>query len=195
MRALLHDDLFILFGEADPLVLKDKVGATDDDPLPAQTRSDAVRDGIFHIGVLLRVTQLVLLRTTDDRLRDGMREMLLKAGGEPQHIFAAEAVERDDFGDARLGHGQSPRLIKDDGVGVGERLDIFPALYQHAAPDTLAHRGEDGERRRKLDGAGIVHHQRRGGAHRVSGNKIDEPRKHEVEGNYGVGEVFGASLH
>ncbi|MPN18643.1 hypothetical protein SDC9_166004 [bioreactor metagenome] len=119
VRALLIDDLFISFGDLYPLVLKHEMGAADDDPLAAQTGYDAVRDGIFHLGVFFRVVQIVLFRAADHRLRYRVREMLLKAGRQFQHIFSAVSVEGDDLGHPRLGDGQRAGLVEHRGVRVG----------------------------------------------------------------------------
>ena len=127
----------------DPLVLEDEMGAADQD-LPAPPEGDdAVGHGILDLRVLLAVVKSLQLRLSDDGTRYGVRKMLLEARCDPQDVLAGPPPEGDHIGNPRRGDRQGPRLVENDGIRSGQRLQELAPLDQDPAFGPLPHGGQD----------------------------------------------------
>src|SRR5699024_8598927 len=94
--------LLALWNDA-ALILKDKVGAADENLLLIDGACDAVSHQILHLGVVLFVAQAPALGLLHHGVGHGMGEVLLQAGGQPQHfgfLFAAEGHHLSHRGQA-----------------------------------------------------------------------------------------------
>ena len=120
--------------------------------------------------------------------------MLLQAGGQAEHLRLAVAAEGDDLGHHGAGIGQGARLVKDDGVGLGDGLQIFAALHGGAEVAGLPHGGQDGQGHGQLEGAGEVYHEHGQGPGDVAGEEIDQAAAHQGIGHQLVGQVGGPAL-
>ena len=152
--------LLALWNDA-ALILKDKVRAADEDSLLIDGACDAVSHQILHLGVVLLVAQAPALRLLHHGVGHGMGEVLLQAGGQPQHFGFLLGAERYHLSHPGAGVGQSAGLVKDDGIGSRHSLQEFAALDGDVGASRLPHGGEDGQRHGQLQGAGEVHHQHR----------------------------------
>ena len=153
--------LLFAFRNDAALILKDKVGAADEDPLPIYGAGDAVGHQIFHLGVVLLVTQAPALRLLHHGVGHGMGKVFLQAGGQPQHFGFLLGAERYHLSHPGAGMSQGAGLVKDDGVGGSHRLQELAALDGDMGPSRLPHGREDGQRHSQFQGAGEVHHQHR----------------------------------
>ena len=191
----LHGDLRgLLVGDLDALVLDHEVARADHDALAVERARDAVGDDVLHLGVALAVLEVPLLRGAYHGAGHGVREVLLEAGGEAQHLVAAPAVERHDAREARRGLGEGAGLVEDDGVGGGDLLEVTRALDREAGLGALAHRGEHGDGARELEGARVVDHERGAGLDEAPRGECHDARKQEVPRHDGVGQVLAAAL-
>ena len=126
-------------------VLKDKVGASDNHTLAVHFADNTVGHNVLHLGVHFLMGQPPLPCGLDDRVSHGMGEMLLQAGGQPQHIRLVLPTEGNDLRNHRAGMGQCAGLVKDHRVRLGHRLQILAALHRHMEPAGLPHSGEDSQ--------------------------------------------------
>ena len=110
---------------AHAFVVLDEVARTQQHGLAVDLRADAVGDDVLHLGVVLlvMVCKPLLFGRVHDGARDGMREVLLKTGGERQQLVLGHVLrEGDHVGEVRSGVGERARLVEDDGLEPGEDL-------------------------------------------------------------------------
>ena len=88
-------------------------------------------------------------RLVDKRNRDGMGRRFLGRCGELDHLaFADAGRQRDDRNNLRPAFCYRAGLVKHQGVGFGEHLQVVAAFDQ----DAVARRGGDGGRQRGRGG-------------------------------------------
>ena len=185
--------LFALWNDA-ALILKDKVGAADEDPLPIDGAGDAVGHQIFHLGVVLLVTQASALRLLHHGVGHGMGEVLLQAGGQPQHFGFLLGAERYHLSHPGAGVGQGAGLVKDDGIGSRHSLQEFAALDGDVGASRLPHGGEDGQRHGQLQRTGEVHHQHRQGSCHIPSKGKTQQAPGKGIGHQLVRQIGGLAL-
>ena len=120
-----------------------------------------MRHDVLDGGMALAVLEPTLAGGVDHGTRHRMREMLLQAGGKAQDLVLAPAIGRQHASQARLCLGQRTGLVKDNGVGLGNRLKVLRALDHDAHLGSIAHGSHDGDGTRELECARVVDHQRR----------------------------------
>ena len=128
--------------DAAALVLKDKVGAADDDLLALHHAGDAVGHHILHLRMVLLVGEPVPLCLRHHGVCHGMGVMLLQAGGKAQHFRLIVSAEGDDrrHGGCRI--GQRAGLVEHNGVRLGHRLQKASALDGDVIAAALPHGGQ-----------------------------------------------------
>ena len=154
-------------------------------------------DDVLHLGVMLLVMvgKSLLFGRVHDGARDGMREVLLKTGGERQQLVLGHVLrEGDHVREVRSGVGERARLVEDDGVDFGKRLEVAAALDDDASGRAFLHGGEDGERRRQAQRAAVVDEQHGGRAVQIARDEPDDGREREVEGHDRIGELERLAL-
>ena len=171
------------------LILKDEMRAADDHPLRPDGAGNAMGHEVFHLGVHLLVGEPAVPRGLYHGVGHGVREMLLQAGGQAQHLLFAVAAEGDDPRHHRAGIGQRAGLVKHDRIRLGDRLQILSPLDRHMISAGLAHGGEDRQGHRELQCAGEIHHQHREGARDVPGQQIRQPAPYKRIGHQLVRQV------
>ena len=178
---------FLLLRRDDaPLVLKDKVIASDDHLFPVDETGDTVSHHILHLGVHLLVRDSPTNCLLDHGVCHGMGVMLLQAGGHPENLLPVPAAEGDDLCYCGSGVGQRTRLVKDNGVRFGHGLQVFAALHRNVIAAALPHGGEDGQGHGQLQGAGEIHHQNGDSPGDISGQQIGQGRSGQAVGHQPV---------
>ena len=107
------------------LILKYKMRAADQDFFAVYLAGDPVRHKIFDPGMVFVMFQAALLCLFHHGIGYGMREMLLKACGQPEHFTLVITAKGDDLRHLRAGVCQSSRLIEYDDIGGCHRLQKF----------------------------------------------------------------------
>ena len=177
------------------LVLKEEVGAADAHLVAIDTGGDAVRDDIADLGVELAVVrEPARLGLGHDGAGHAVREVLLNAGREAQKLVLGCLGAADHARHGRSGVGEGARLVEDDGVGRGKRLEVLAAAHGHAEAGGLVHRAHHGERRRELDGARVVDHEHGHGLVDVAREREDAEEGQEAVGHKAVRQALGARL-
>ena len=182
------------FGDDALLVLKDEVGAADDDLLLAHPAGDAVGNDVIDFGVHLLVGEVLVLGGLDHGVGHGVGEVLLQAGGQAEHVVLLLAVEGHDLDHGGAGAGEGAGLVEDDGVGLGQGLQELAALDGRVAAAGLAHGRQHGQRHGQLQGAGEIDHQHRQGTGHVPGQQIGHGAAGQGVGHELVGQVRGLVL-
>ena len=198
--------LFLAFGYAAALVLKDEMRAADYGLLTLDHAGDAVRHDVLHLRMVLLMRQAAPLGLLHDRVCDGMRIVLLKAGRETQHLALFPAAEGHDLRDCRSSVGQGSGLVENYRVRCGNSLKEAPALDGNIMSAALAHRGQHRDRHGELQRTGEVHHQHSQRLCDVARDEIGQHRAAERIGHKAVGkarrlvlgggfELFGLLYH
>ena len=162
--------------DAAALVLKDKVGAADDDLLALHHAGDAVGHHILHLRMVLLMGEPLPLCLRHHGVCHGMGVMLLQTGSKAQHFRLAVTAEGDDrrHGGRRI--GQRAGLVEHNGVRLGHRLQKASALDGDVIAAALPHGGQHRDGDGQLQGAGEVHHQHRQHFCHIPGQKIRQCR-------------------
>ena len=134
----------------------------------------------------------------DDSVGHRVGEVLLEAGGQLQNFALAAAGEGDDLDHLGGSAGQGAGLVEDDGVGLGQGLEVLAALDGDMACAALAHGRKNGQRHGELEGAREIDHQAGDGAGGVPGQGVGDDGSTEAPGDQTVGQsqrtVLGAGL-
>ena len=70
-----------------------------------------------------------------------MGEVLFQTRRKTQHFIFAPAIGGNDSSELRLRLGERARLVKHDGVGFGERFEVFRSFDHGASLGGVAHGG------------------------------------------------------
>ena len=132
------------------LILKDEVVAADPDLLTVDHAGNTVCHDVLHLGVPLLVGKALLLCLLHHGVGNAVGEVLLQAGGKPQHLLRIVPAKGDNLPDLRAGLGQGAGLVKDDGLRVRKVLHEPAALDADVMLLCLPHCGEDRDRHREL---------------------------------------------
>ena len=180
--------------DAAALVLKDKVGTSDDDLLALHHAGDAVGHHILHLRMVLLVGEPVPLCLRHHGVCHGMGVMLLQTGGKAQHFRLVVSAEGDDrrHGGRRI--GQRAGLVEHNGVRLGHRLQKASALDGDVIAAALPHGGQHRDGDGQLQGAGEVHHQHRQHFRHVPGQQIGQRRAAQRIGHQSVRHPGGLVL-
>ena len=138
--------------------------------------------------------EVLLGRGADDGARNGMREVLFQARREAKYLGSIPPIECDDAFHLGLRLGERAGLVEDDGVGLGECLEMLRPLHREARLGSLAHGGQDRDRPRELERAGIVDHKRSRGFHEAARGERDNAREQEVPRHDAVGQALALRL-
>ena len=149
--------LIIRYGAA--LVLENEVVAAEDDLLTVNGAVDAVGNDVFDLGVALVVVQAAADRFVYDGVCYRVRIVLLKAGGEAEHLVLLVSAEGYDIGDLGACVGERAGFVENDGVGLGDGLKELAALDGDAVCAALAHGRKHRYRHGKLQRAGEIDHE------------------------------------
>ena len=91
---------------------------------------------------------------THDGARHRMGGVLLCGGGAGEHLLFRSACGREDARYTEVALGERARLVKDDSVRAGERVEIGAALDEEPRTGCRAEPREEGERNGDDEGAG-----------------------------------------
>ena len=125
------------------LVLKDKVCAPDDDLMPIDGTGYAMRDDVFHTGMILRVGQSAPLCLLDHSVCHGVRVMLLQTSRQTEHILCGMTAERYDVHHGRIGIGERTRFVEHDRIRLCRRFKKPTALYGDVVCTAFPHRKKE----------------------------------------------------
>ena len=179
----------------DPLVLDDKVLAANDAALAIERAGDTVGHDVLDLGMALAMLQVACGGGVHHGASNGMREMLLQAGREAQHLRLVPAVEGKHAGDLGFGVGEGARLVEDDGIGIGHGLEVLGTLDHEALAHALVHGRKHGDGTRELEGTRVVHHHGGSRLHQALCGDGDNTGKQEVPRDDLVGKRLAARLH
>ena len=171
------------------LILKNKVVASDQSLLAVYGRGNAVGDDILHLGVHFVVYDAALRSFPDHRVGDGVRVVLLQAGGQTQALGLIGSAEGHYFDNFGGGMSQCAGLIEHNRVRFGGSFQEFPSLDRDIALAGLADGGEHGERHGELESAGEVHHEERQRPVCIACQKPGEYRASQAVRNQAVRQV------
>ena len=132
----------------------------------------AVCHDVLDLRVQLFMIESLLLRTTDDGIRHGVRIVLLETGCHAKHLVGILVPEGDDIDETRYRVGQGAGLIKDDGVRLRHGFHELAALDGDTVIPRFLDRRQHRKRYRELQGAGVVHHQEGQRLRKVPGQEI-----------------------
>ena len=118
----------------------------------------AVCHDVLDLRVQLFMIESLLLRTTDDGIRHGVRIVLLETGRHAKHLVGILVPEGDDIDETRYRVGQCAGLIKNDGVRLRHGFHELAALDGDTVIPRFLDRRQHRKRYRELQGAGVVHH-------------------------------------
>ena len=141
------------------LILEDKVCTADNDLLVFNHAGNAVRYDILNLRVHFLVRQIALTRSADNGVRHGVREVLLQAGCNAQHVVFGATAERDNPGNNRAGMRQCAGLVKYNGICLRDSLEELAALDRDMIHACLTHGGQNRQRHSQLERTGEVNHQ------------------------------------
>ena len=141
------------------LILEDKVCTADNDLLVFNHAGNAVRYDILNLRVHFLVRQIALTRSADNGVRHGVREVLLQAGCNAQHVVFGATTERDNPGNNRAGMRQCAGLVKYNGICLRDSLEELAALDRDMIHACLTHGGQNRQRHSQLERTGEVNHQ------------------------------------
>ena len=176
------------------LVLKDKVGAADDDLFSLHHAGNAVGHDVLYLGVVLLVVQPPALGLLHHGVGNGVGVVLLQAGGQAQHLRLGVPAEGDDLGNRGGGVGQGAGLVKDDGIRLGHVLQEFAALHGDVVLGAFPHGGQHRNGHCQLQGTGEVHHEHGQGLGDIPGEQIGQGRTAQGIGHQLVRQMGGAGL-
>ena len=86
----------------------------------------------------------------------GVWEVLLQAGGQPQHFLFTFTAEGYHLRHLRTGVGQGPGLVKDNGICGSHYLQELTSLDGDMGASRLPHGGEDSQGHGQLQCAGEI---------------------------------------
>ena len=148
--AVLHrktvEGLLILRLDHTALIFEYKMMTSDDDLFPANRTGDPMGHQILNLGMHLFMGKSALFCRLYHRIGHGMREMLLQAGCQTQHVRFLVAAEGHDLRNLWLGTRQRTGLVKDDRVGFRHSLKESATLNGQMMIARLFHRREHGDR-------------------------------------------------
>ena len=195
-RRLVGDALLETGRALYPLVVEDEMRAAQQHAPPVHARDDAVCHDVLDVGMLLiDVRHAACARGLDHGTRHAVREVLLQAGGQAQHLVGVHVGKGQHLRDVRDRGRECARLVEDDGVGTGHNLQVAPAFHHDAVVGTFAHSPHHRDGRGQLDSARIVHHQHGDGLRHVAGEGEHGEKPEKTIGHDGVGQALGAALH
>ena len=151
--------ILLIIRHSAALVLENEVVAAEDDLLAVNGAVDAVGNDVFDLGVALVVVQTAADRFVYDGVCYRVRIVLLKAGGEAEHLVLLVSAEGYDIGDLGACVGERAGFVENDGVGLGDGLKELAALDGDAVCTALAHGGKHRYRHGKLQRAGEIDHE------------------------------------
>ena len=85
--------------------------------------------------------EVLLSCGADDGARNGVGKMLFQARREAKDLGPVPSIERDNAFHLGLCLGERAGLVEDDGVGLGECLEMLRTLHREARLGSLAHGG------------------------------------------------------
>ena len=182
------------FRDSDMLILKDKVGTADNDPLALHSTGNAVRHQILHLRVHLLVVQSPIPCRLHHGVGHGVGEVLLQAGSKAQHLRRTAAAKGNHPIHHRRGMGQGAGLIKDDGIRLCHPLKELAALDGHVIVARLPDGRQNRQRHGQLQRAGEVHHQHGQRPGSVAGQQPYKAAGQQRVGHQAVGQVGSLAL-
>ena len=96
-------------------------------------------DNVFHLGMHLFMHQPPPHGFRHNGVGHRMGEMLLQAGGDPQHLVRIPSFKGDDAGDHRLCLCKRTRFVKNNGIRFRHRFQIAASFYGDLERAGLAH--------------------------------------------------------
>ena len=171
------------------LILKDEVGAANDDPPAVYRTGDAVGHQVLHLGVHLLMGQIPLPGGLNHGVGHGVGEMLLQAGAQPEHFQLLVPTEWDHLSHHGVGMGQGTRLVKNNGIRLGHSFQVLSTFHGHMEAAGLAHGGENRQRHGQFQSAGEVHHQHGQGAGDIAGEQIDQHTPRQRVGYQSISQM------
>ena len=151
-------------------------------------------DHVLHLGVHLLVADAALLRLCDDRIGNRVRIMFLQAGCNLQRLGFLHIAEGLNVHDSRRRAGQRAGLIKDNRIGLGNRLHELSTLHGDLSITRLADGGEHRKRHRELQRAGEVDHQEGQTLCHISREQEGQRRAAERVRHQAVRKMVGSRL-
>ena len=123
-------------------------------------RFDAVRNNIFYLRVkLVRVVKVKRCRLICDGARHAVREVFLDASGDAKGFFPVKIAKTQDAHELRACLSERAGFVKNKGRRVAHSFEKFAALDDHTVFSRFVHGRCNGDGRRQLDSAGIIHHE------------------------------------
>ena len=175
-------------------VLKDKVGAADDNLFVLHGAGNAVSHHILHLRVVFLVIQPQPPGFRHHSVGHGVGIVLLQTGGQTQHFTGTVPVKGHNLGYGRGGAGQRAGFVKHHGIGLSHSLHKPAALDGNMIPAALPHGGEHGNGHGQLQCAGEVHHENRQRLHGVPGQEIRQYRAAQGIGHQPIRQPGGLVL-
>ncbi|CAN4028581.1 NADPH-dependent glutamate synthase, partial [Dysosmobacter welbionis] len=179
----------LLGGNYALLVLEDEVGTADAHLLPVHGAGDAMGHQILHLSMAFLMAQAPAFGLLHHGVGHGVREVLLQAGGQTEHLRLLLAVEGDDLCHPGAGVGEGARLVKNDGVRLGSRLQELAAFHGDVLFSRLPHGGQYRQGHSQLQGTGEVHHEHRQGPCHIPGEGQAYETPGESVGHQLVGQA------
>ena len=126
-------------------VLEDKMCAANPHALALYGTGNAVSDDVFDLGMHFFMGQMLLPGGLHDGICHRVGEVFLQAGGKAQHLGGFMSAKRDDLCHRRAGMRQGPGFVEENGIGLGNCLQEFPAFHRNVVEARFAHRGQDSQ--------------------------------------------------
>ena len=149
---------------------------------------------VLDLVVFFLVPDVFLLRLAHDRAGNGMRKVLLKAGHDLEDIPGIVSLCGDEIDNLRCGVCERACLVEDERVGFVEGFQISAALDDNAVSRAFAHGRQNGERRGKLQRAGVVNKEYGCCPAQIAGDEENNAGEGEREGDGHIGQAFCFSL-
>ena len=133
--------------DVDRLLGREQVVRAEQDEMPVDVGGYAAARIFLH-GVHVRVVcaAAALGEGAEDRTPDGMRGVAFCVCRVEEHLLLAETLCGDNARDMEAALREGARLVKDDGVCIGKRLEVVAALDEDAGAACTADAGKEGER-------------------------------------------------
>ena len=168
--------------------------AADHSTLSVECGRNTMRHDIFHFCVFFLVIEVPLCRTLYNGAGHAVRKMLLDAGSNLQDLVLRIMAERDHTLQHRFCIGERTGLVKDNAVCLSKSLQIFSAFNGDIMVCRLTDRRNHGNRRRQLDGTGIIHHQNGDSLCDVAGQQQCQTKAQETKRHNTICQVFCTAL-
>ena len=177
------------------LILKYEMMASDHDALTIDLACNSVCNDVLHFRVHLIVNKMSAQRLLNDCICHRVREMLLKAGCDSEHLILVSVTEGHNVDNNRLCLGQSTRLIEDDRICICNRLHELSTLYGNVMNICLTDCRKHSEWHCKFQCAGEIYHQDRQCLRRIAGQQVGQSRTAKTPRNKGICKVLRLTLY